>query len=77
MACEVFVMGGVVVVFEVTVCDGETGCPVMFCQFDSYEAASDYVRGRLGEPRNGRYGFRIDEVWYNGEYYRKELAGLC
>lgn len=72
-----FVMDGIVVVFEVTVFDGVTGCPVMFCQYDSYEAATDYVRGQLGKPCNSRYGYRIDKVWYNGEYYRKELAELC
>lgn len=70
-------MDGIVVVFEVTVFDGETGCPVMFCQYDSYGAAIDYVRGQLGEPRNSRYGCRIDKVWYNSGYYRKELAELC
>ena len=40
---RIFVMDGIVVVFEVTVCDRETRCPVMFCQRDSYEAATDYV----------------------------------
>ena len=73
----VFVVDGVVVVFEVTAFDSETGCPVMFCQFDSYEAAVGYVRGQLGVSCNGRFGFCIGEVWYNGECYRKELAGLC
>lgn len=72
-----FVMDGIVVVFEVTAYDSEIGCPVMFCHYDSYEAATDYVRRQLGEPHNSRYGFRIDEVWYNSEYYRKELAELC
>lgn len=72
-----FVVDGIVVVFEVTVYDSETGCPVMFCQHDSYEAAIDCVRGQLSEPHNSRYGCRIDKVWYNSEYYRKELAELC
>lgn len=70
-------MDGIVVVFEVTVYDSETGCPVMFCQYDSYEAAFDYVRRQLSELHNGRYGCRIGEVWYDSEYYRKELAELC
>ena len=72
-----FVMDGIVVVFEVTVYDGETRCPVMFCQCDSYEAVTDYVRRRLGKPHNGQYGCRIDKVWYNSEYYRKGLAESC
>lgn len=70
-------MDGIVVVFEVTVCDSVTGCPVMFCQYDSYEAATDYIRRQLGKPCNGQYGYRIDKVWYNSEYYRKELAESC
>ena len=49
-------MDGIVVVFEVTVYDSETMCPVMFCQHDSYEAATDYVRRQLGKSRNSRYG---------------------
>lgn len=55
-------MDGIVVVFEVTVYDSETRCPVMFCQHDSYEAATDYVRRQLGKPHNSRYGYRIDKV---------------
>ena len=74
---RIFVMDGIVVVFEVTVYDSETRCPVMFCQHDSCEAATDYVRRQLGKPHNSRYGYRIDKVWYNSEYYRKELAELC
>ena len=70
-------MDGIVVVFEVTVYDSETGCPVMFCQYDSYEAAADCVRRQLSKSCNSRYGCRIDKVWYNSEYYRKELAELC
>ena len=70
-------MDGIVVVFEVTMLDRETRCPVMFCQHDSYEAATDYVRRLLGKPCNGRYECRIDKVWCNSEYYRKELAELC
>ena len=72
-----FVMDGVVVVFEVTVFDCETRCPVMFCRHDSCGAATDYVRRRLGKSYNSRYGYRVDEVWYNSEYYRKGLAELC
>ena len=49
-------MDGIVVVFEVTVFDSETRCPVMFCQHDSYEAATDYVRRQLGESHNSWYG---------------------
>ena len=74
---RIFVMDGIVVVFEVTAYDSETRCPVMFCQYDSYGAATDYVRRQLSKPHNGRYGYRIDEVWYNSEYYHKELAELC
>ena len=70
-------MDGIVVVFGVTVCDSGTRCLVMFCQHGSYEAATDYVRRQLGKPHNGRYGYRIDEVWYNSEYYRKELPESC
>ena len=70
-------MDGIVVVFEVTGYDSELGCPVMFCQHDSYEAASDYIQRQLNEPRNSWYGYRIDKVWYNSEYYRKEMAELC
>lgn len=70
-------MDGIVVVFEVTVYDSVTRCPVMFCQHDSYKAATDYVRRLLGEPHNSRCGCRIDEVWYNSEYCRKELAESC
>lgn len=70
-------MDGIVVVFEVTVYDSETRCPVMFCQHDSYEAASDYIQSQLSEPYNSRYGYRIDKVWYNSEHYCREMAGLC
>lgn len=37
-------MDGIVVVFEVTTYDRELRCPIMFCQYDSYEAATDYIR---------------------------------
>lgn len=70
-------MDGVVVVFEVSGYDSESGCPVVFWQCDSYEAATDYVRRQLNEPYNSRYGYRIDKVWYNSEHYRTEMAGLC
>lgn len=68
---------GIVVVFEVTGYDSESGCPVVFCQHDSYEAASDYIVRQLSEPHNSRYGYRIDKVWYNSEHYCREMAGLC
>lgn len=48
-------MDGIVVVFEVTVYDSETRCPVMFCQHDSYKEATDYVRRQLSKPHNARY----------------------
>lgn len=32
---------------------------------------------QLSKPHNSRYGYHIDEVWYNSEYYHKELAELC
>ena len=70
-------MDGIVVVFEVTVYDSVTRCSVMFCRYDSYEAATDYVRRRLGRPRDSQYGYRIDKVWYNSEYYRREVAESC
>lgn len=70
-------MDGIVVVFEVTVFSSESRCPVMFCQYDSYEEAVDYIKRQLNEPRNSWYGYRIDKVWYNSEYYRKEMAELC
>lgn len=74
---RIFVMDGIVVVFEVTVYSRELRCPIMFCQYDSYGAAIDYVRRQLGKPRNGRYGYRIDKVWYNSEHYREEMAESC
>lgn len=74
---RIFVMDGIVVVFEVSAYDSETGCPVMFCQHDSYKEATDCVRRQLSKPYNSRYGYLIDKVWYNSEYYRKELAELC